>query len=51
MPKSKPAQTHTLYLRTFPRELSRELKSRAALAGLTMPRYLAALLKEYFSKA
>ena len=40
--------THTLYIRKFPKDLSRIIKSRAALAGMTIPAYLAQFLTQSF---
>lgn len=40
--------TQTLYLRKFPRDVSREIKSRAALAGLTISEYLAQFFAQSF---
>jgi hypothetical protein len=49
MPKATATlDTHVLYIRKFPKELTRRVKSVAALQGCTMPQALASILKEYF---
>jgi hypothetical protein len=45
---AKLAANHTLYLRDFPRELTRRLKIEAAIRNCTIPQALAQILKEYF---
>ena len=46
----KPAATKTLFIRNFPSDIYRLLKSRAALQGTTIGDYLAAQLRVSFSK-
>jgi hypothetical protein len=47
----KPAETHVLYLRKFPKDLSQRLKIEAAIRGCTIPHTLALILREYFKLA
>ena len=51
MKKAKVSDTHTLYLRDFPRDVSRELKSRAALAGQTITAFVASFLRDALKKS
>lgn len=46
MPKLKASTMHILFIRNFPRDISRVLKSRAALVGQTIPVYLASVLRK-----
>jgi hypothetical protein len=46
MPKA--TESHILYLREFPRELTRRLKIEAAIRNCTIPQALAQILKQYF---
>jgi hypothetical protein len=48
---AKYAQNHILYLREFPRDLTRRLKIEAAIRDCTIPQALAQILKEYFKTA
>lgn len=45
-PKAQPPRHHVLFVRNFPKDLTREIKSRAALADLTVAAYLASVLSK-----
>jgi hypothetical protein len=52
MPKATAtSDTHVLYLRKFPKELTRRVKVEAAIRGCTIPQALTQILKEYFKPA